>query len=260
MPPAPLVTPAIILRRVEYGDYDLILTLLTRTNGKISVIAKSAKKSVKRFAGILEPFSILNVICTKGRSKGLPVLQEASLTHPLTHIRGDIKKTAHAGYWSEIIHIWMMEGKKEPTLYNLLFAALTALDSIEISDTLLSLAFQMKFLSVSGLTPNMEGCMRCGQSMEQTPSSYFLFDAQKQGLVCRTCTQGIQNGLPLAKGTIKLLDWLTRSNISRIQRVRYSPASIKEAQAFLESLIPSHLGKMPKSLSFLQSMRPGGTV
>lgn len=255
MSPTPLATPAIILRRVEYGDFDLILTLLTQTNGKISVIAKSAKKSVKRFAGILEPFSILNIICTRGRGKGLPVLQEATLTQPLPHIRGDIHKTAYAGYWSEMIHSWMMEGKRDNALYNLLLTGLTALDSGDIPDALLSLAFQMKFLTASGLTPNLESCLGCGQTLADAASPLFQFDPQKQGLVCRTCSRGIQKGPTLSKGTIKLLDWLARSTISHIQRVRYSPAAIEEGQSFLESLIPSHLGKMPKSLPFLQSMR-----
>ena len=39
-----LKTSAILLRRVDYGDYDLILTLLSHDHGKISVIAKHAKK------------------------------------------------------------------------------------------------------------------------------------------------------------------------------------------------------------------------
>ncbi len=188
----------------------------------------------------------------------MPVLQEATLTYPFTNIRGDINKTAYAGYWSEIISMWMMEGKKESALYHLLLSALKALDSKEISDTLLSLAFQIKFLSISGLTPNLDGCIQCEQPIDQATSPYFLFDARKGGLVCRKCAHRIPSGLPLSKGTIKLLAWLTRNTISHIQRIRYSPASIEEGQAFLETLIPSHLGKKPKSLTFLQNMRPAG--
>jgi DNA repair protein RecO (recombination protein O) len=51
-----LATPAVLLRRVDYGDFDLILTLFTESTGKIAVIAKHAKKSKKRFAGVLELF------------------------------------------------------------------------------------------------------------------------------------------------------------------------------------------------------------
>ena len=76
--PAELSTEAILLKRLQYGDYDLILTLLTQSHGKLSVIAKSAKKSIKRFGGVLELFSGLNITCATGRGR-LPLLKEATL-------------------------------------------------------------------------------------------------------------------------------------------------------------------------------------
>jgi recombinational DNA repair protein (RecF pathway) len=59
-----LSTPAIILRRIEYGDFDLILSFLTLEKGKLSAIAKSARKSTKRFGGILELFAALDILCS----------------------------------------------------------------------------------------------------------------------------------------------------------------------------------------------------
>ncbi len=122
-----------MLRRVNYGDYDLIVTLLTLTEGRISVMAKSAKKSVKRFGGALELFSLLNITCTVGQKQRLPMLQEVSLTHPFSNIRSDILKTAYASYWSEIVLKWMMEGKKEDNLYHLLHGVLKELDAESLS-------------------------------------------------------------------------------------------------------------------------------
>ena len=77
-------TTAIMLKRVFYGDFDIILSLYTLNRGKVSVIAKAAKKSKKRFSGILELFSVLNIVCSRGRNKGLPILKEASLQQPFS--------------------------------------------------------------------------------------------------------------------------------------------------------------------------------
>ena len=82
-------TPAILLRRVEYGDYDLILTFLSLERGKITLFAKAAKKSTRRFGGILQLFSMLEIVGTASRGKGLPVLQEAALEHPFSEIRAE---------------------------------------------------------------------------------------------------------------------------------------------------------------------------
>ena len=62
-----LSTVGIVLRRREYGDFDLIVTFLTQDHGKITLIAKSAKKSAKRFPGILEPFSQLQISFRKSQ-------------------------------------------------------------------------------------------------------------------------------------------------------------------------------------------------
>ena len=114
-------TQAIVLRRVEYGDYDLIVTLFTPDQGKMAVIAKSAKKSVKRFPGILELFASLEVVISRGRRKGgLAMLQEASLKSAFFHIRESILKTAYASYWSELLNLWLEEGQPQPALYRLL--------------------------------------------------------------------------------------------------------------------------------------------
>lgn len=249
-------TPAILLRRVDFGDFDLILTLLTLTEGKVSVMAKSAKKSVKRFGGALELFSQLNVVFSSGPKRGLPLLQEAALVRPFSSIRSDIQKTAYASYWSEIVHIWVMEGKKEERIYRLLHLALEELDADVLPDALLSLVFQSRFLSLSGLRPNMEQCMRCTESIERIKTPYFSFDPHRGGLLCRGCDDGLREKPTLSKGTLKLLKWIEGEDFDHVRRIRFSPRALTEAQRFLEVLVPSHLGKMPKSLVFLQKIRP----
>ncbi len=252
-------TPALLLRRVNYGDYDLILTLLTLSEGKLSVMAKSAKKSVKRFGGALELFSELNVVCSSGPGSRMPMLQEAALVHPFSKIRSDILKTAYASYWSEIIHSWMMEGKKEEGIYRLLRLVLEALDAGGISDALLSLVFQTRFLSLSGLRPNMEQCMVCGENVESVETPYLTFDPHRGGLFCQKCENGCtREKTSLSKGTLKLLTWIERESLEHVRRIRFSPSSLQEAQRFLEAAIPCHLGKMPNSLVFLQKIRPAG--
>lgn len=253
-----ITTPAILLRRLNYGDYDLILTLLTLTEGKVSVMAKSAKKSVKRFGGALELFSQVNVVFSSGPKRGLPLLQEATLVSPLSNIRSDIQKTAYASYWSEIVHMWMMEGKKEERLYRLIHLVLDELDAGGLPDELLSLVFQSRFLAISGLKPNLEQCIQCEKDVESVKSPCFGFDPHRGGLFCSGCDDGLREKPQLSKGTLKLLSWIEGEDLDHVRRIRFSPRALQEARRFLEALIPYHLGKVPKSLVFLQKIRPMG--
>ena len=80
-------TPAILLRRVDYGDFDVIITFFTLKMGKLTLIAKSAKKSTRRFAGILELFSLLDVVASRtldARGRGWYLLRL-----PSAQTRGD---------------------------------------------------------------------------------------------------------------------------------------------------------------------------
>lgn len=248
-------TPAILLHRVDYGDYDLIITFFTRVEGKISTIAKSAKKSVKRFGGVLQPFAVLNIVFTESRGKQLPMLQEASLDVVLPQIGADIIKTAYASYWAEILKEWSEEGKQQIHLYQLLRYALIELDRGEISPPILSLSFQLKFLSLTGLAPNLAGCNDCRRTIDQIKENRIAFDIQTGRLTCGQCRKDTTRRVYLTKGTIRQLQWMDRVPLNQVSRIRCLPQVEKEGQSFLEIFLPYHLGKKPKSLTFLEKIR-----
>ena len=248
-------TPAILLRRIDFGDYDLIITCFTLTNGKVSIIAKSAKKSAKRFSGILELFSVLDIVYGSGRRKGLPVLAEATLKQPFPKIRSNVKKTAYASYWAELINEWMENNQKQPRLFYLLLYVLEGLDVDRISEEALSIIFQMRFMTLAGLGPNLKFCGICRRKMEHMDQTKIGFDIEKGNLICETCGSGTFQKRYLSKGMIKRLQWIERGNLNRAARIRFDQQTLREGLDFLEAFVPYHLGKEPRSLTFLRQIR-----
>jgi len=247
-------TSAIMLRRIDFGDYDLIITFFTRDRGKVSVIAKSAKKSIKRFSGILERFSALRIVCTTGRGKGLPVLQEASMLKPFEHIRTDIKKTAYASYWTELIDEWMEKNAKNVQVYHLLEYVLSELDSGSASLEALSILFQMRFMALSGLSPNLTCCSICRTQTEEIKCEKLIFDLRKGWITCEACAPG-SGHIHLSKGTVKQLQWIGNGDLKRAVRIRFAAPVLKESLSFLETFVPYHIGRELKSLKFLRQIR-----
>ena len=248
-------TPAILLRRIEFGDYDLIVTLFTRTRGKISAIAKSAKKSVKRFSGVLEPFSLLNVVLTQGKRKGMSLLHEASLEDPFFRIREDIIKTVYASYWVELIYLWMAEGEPQEALYKLIVHVLAELNRGKTPVEVLSILFQMRFLSLAGFRPNFDHCHACKTCLDQIRYASVVSDPSKGGIACPTCQRHTNGHLEISKGTLKQLMWTDSGDLAQAERVRFAPAAIFEGLRFLETFVPFHIGKTPKSLKVLRAVR-----
>lgn len=244
-----------MLRRVNYGDFDLIITFLTLAKGKITVIAKSAKKSTKRFSGVLELFSLMELVCRIPRRQGLPVLEEATLKQPFGGIRTNVLKTAYASYWSEMINEWMEDNQRDDRLYTLFAYVLRELDASRISEAVLSLLFQMRFLKLAGLSPQLAACNICSREMERIDGNSLTVDLSKGGIVCDRCPDGISKQIQLSKGTIKQLCWIESGDLVKASRIRFSDAAVKEGLDFLEAFVPFHLGKKPRSLTFLQQVR-----
>ncbi len=248
-------TPAIMLRRVDFGDYDLIVTFLTRDKGKLSVIAKSAKKSVKRFSGVLELFSVLNIVCGRPRRGGMPVLQEATLRRPFSRIRHDVKKTAYASYWAELINRWLEDHDAQDELFVLFMHVLDVLDAGSVAEEALSVMFQMRFLAISGHCPSLDHCGCCNCGLETLAQNRVFFDVKNGRIACPRCANGAGGRVTLSKGTIKQLLWLLKTDVNKAGRIRFTAPSLAEGLSFVESFVPYHLGITPRSLTFLKQIR-----
>lgn len=249
-----IATPAIMLRRMNYGDYDVICTLFSLLQGKISLIAKSAKKSKKRFSGVLEPYSILDIVYSPDRGRGLPVLQEAAVSRSFPTIRTSITKTAYAAFMAELICEHMEERAALAPVFHLYRYALELLDQDDnMPDEAASIFFQMRFMALCGFCPNLAYCAACRRRMEEVPRRQVSFDLEKGGVVCADC--GSPGRIRLSMGTIKQLLWLARGHMATASRIRFSPAALTESLLLLESFVPFYLGKELKSLRFLQQLR-----
>lgn len=252
-------TDAILIRRTDYGDHDLIITYFTRSMGRLAVMAKNAKKSVKRFAGALDPFTVMTIHATWPKRKNrLPILNNVDLITAFAKIRTNAVHTAYASYWLEMVNKWMEEGRADEKLYDLIFHVLNALNTGLMDPRVLSLLFQLRFMSLSGFTPNLSCCGMCDTPIDDILQGRITFNLTDGLLVCKGCGTGagaVRNGVTVSKGTLKQLFWMNGNEISRADRLRFSPVAIREGELLLESFIPCHIGRNIKSLDVLRRLR-----
>ncbi len=91
-------TPALLLNSRAVGDSDLILQFFTRDEGRISVSARGARNSKKRFGGALEPMHELNLEYEdRGANVDLGVLREAQISRPRLGLVGRLSALECAG-------------------------------------------------------------------------------------------------------------------------------------------------------------------
>ncbi len=251
-------TNAVLLRKIEYGDHDYIVSFFTRSNGKTAVIAKNAKKSIKRFSGALDLFSLYHIQCSyqKKRKDGLTILSQADLENGFVNIRYDVFKTAYACFWTEMIHLWLEEDKPLVELYDLFIFSLESLNRSDIPGAVISLVFQIRFMTLSGMSPDFQICGQCGARIDEIEHKQVWFDFKNGRLVCRKCDQKKSRyGMTVFKGTLKQLFWINNTDINRTDRIKFADYAIKEGEHLLESFISFHIGREFNSLKFLRQIR-----
>lgn len=142
-------TPAVVLRVTPFRESDLIGHLLTPTMGKISVIARHARGSRKRFPSSLDLFDRGAARLTVEKSGALGV-KEFSPSHSLVRIRHDLDKLTLASLLCEAFDLVVPEhaGHASPHLFEILDLSLNAID--EAQDVKGSL--RAAFIALASLT------------------------------------------------------------------------------------------------------------
>jgi DNA repair protein RecO (recombination protein O) len=184
---ARIATEALLLRRVEYGEADLVLTLLTQKLGKISALARSARKSMKRFGGSIEPMHTLMLELDERPGAELFTLVEAKLQVPRAKILGSLAAMEAAGKALS----WARRAAPPRTPEEAPYAVLsTLLDRLAADATAESSSIALSeaglcLLSAFGWGIDFERCVRCGRQAQPTQSASV--DAVRGGLICRSC-------------------------------------------------------------------------
>lgn len=178
---------AIVLGHVDYGEADRIVRLITAEEGRIAAMARGARRSKRRFAGMLDLGN--RVVVQLKRGKGaLPVITEVSLEHGHPHVRGDLGRITQMAYACELIGALARENHSEPKLFGLLQVALLVLDGATSTPTpVFRWGLEAKALSFAGLTPGLRRCMVCDLPFGNEPLRY---SASVGGAVHAHCGSG----------------------------------------------------------------------
>lgn len=166
-----VVTQAIVLNRIDYGETDRIVTLLTSSEGKKTVIAKGVRKPKSRMAGGIELFSVNNVVYIDGKSDMKTLISTRLITH-----FGDITKQLSRsllGY--DILKYTNLytESVCEDEYFEVLQLALEALNNADIPESLVWLWFGVHLLHISGHAINV---VTGADGSPMHPQDQFLFD------------------------------------------------------------------------------------
>ena len=168
-----ILTQAIVLSRIDFGEADRILTLLTADYGKLRVMARGVRKSKSKLAGGIELFSVSDITFIYGRGE-IGTLISARLLRHYGHIVKSIDRVQLGYDLIKVLHK-VTEDAPEPDYFVLLEQAFIALDQSNIGVELIRFWFSAQLLRLAGFTPNLHTTSH-GEKLQATVSYSFNFD------------------------------------------------------------------------------------
>lgn len=245
-------TCALVLRIVDHGEADKLVTLFSIDLGRITGIAKGARKSTRRFVNKLEPFTLLQVFCRPPRNPaGLYLISDAELLNAHISLRRNYFRYAAASYLSELVLRFTHEHDPDPRLFTVLRWALLAIDEGRSPLKIATFA-HLLFLTGAGYRPELEECGRCRQPVHP-PCTYLLL-AAGGALLCSKCHPGAGGTSRLSVQTLRVLAAAQSTTLNRLDRLQPPPRVLSEALQALHQFSLQILQQDLKAWQALQSL------
>lgn len=250
-------TCGIVLNISEHGESDKLVTLYSHDLGRVTGIAKGAKRSKKRFVNKLEEFSSLQIFYRPPRGlTGLLFISEAELLCAHLSIRKDFRRYICAMYISELMLRFTRDNDPDLQLYALLKWAFASLDIEDVPQKIAAL-YHLQLLDAAGYRPQLDRCLNCQQPVG--PDRTFIFLLGNGSLLCSECHPG-HSGLKCNHISVQTLKFLARAQVSSLERLNRLQLSRTTIAETLQSLYHYTFHLLQQDIHSWQAMRSLSTT
>lgn len=241
-------TWAIVIRVVEFSETSCVVTLFTRDFGKISALAKGARRPKSSFESALDLLAVCRIVFLHKASDALDLLTEAQLERRFRAATTDLTRL-YAGYYvAELLRDLTHTGDPYPDLYDAAEQALAELQGT--TDVFhVVLRFEMRALHVLGHLPALQQCAACGCSLPRT--GRLLFGQLAGGLLCSACRTGQRQVVSVTAGAIEALQRFAEPDLDRWRTTPLEARTRGEIRGLLGQYICNLLDHRPRMHDYL---------
>lgn len=241
-------TQGVVLGRKRVADHDAIITVLTKTQGKVRLYVNGARLPKSRFAMVAHPFVVGTY---QYYQKGdLSTLNNADIDEAHYHLREDLDKLFIGTYMLELIEVSIEDGDHVPRLFDLVTHALSALEKTD-APKVLKLIYTLKVIQRLGFEPQILNCSVCGTD----ENLMSVFSVRSGGVVCRDCLPEVMDAKRVSLDSLKWINVALKSPYASIQGLVVSDTIISTVDSLLNQFVETHVARRKlKSLDMLKGI------
>jgi DNA repair protein RecO (recombination protein O) len=237
-------TEAIVLKRMNYGETSQIITLFTRNNGKISVLAKGSRTPKSKFGASLQPLTYSQVVFYHKTTRDLQTLSDSTILVPLYDLQRTLPKIEIGMQVIELVQNVMEEGQPNQRLFKLMLEVLATLNDAQHNLGNLLFYFRLMTASILGFDPNID--KNKVQMLDEKGGWWHISTGEILPL------SEASSGMRGSKLGLRALAIIARADLDTITRMVLTPelsAEVNEMttqylQFHIENLRQSRVGKV----------------
>jgi len=243
-----LTIQGIVLRVTDYNDRDALLTILSRSHGKLTVKARGLRR---KNSPLIAPCQLLAYgEFTLFEYRGQYTINEAQSIELFSNLRRDLTRLSLATYFAQVAELISQEDLPTPELQSLLLNCLYGLSKLGLPESLVKSVFELRSACLAGYTPDLFGCHVCGC---QTPDRFDLSAGHMECLGCRDRgSTGIR--LPVSPGLLDAMRYICFCDPRKLFSFQVSDATMMQLSSLTEAYLTTQLERGFSTLDFYKSL------
>ena len=239
------VSEALILRTYPLKEADLVVSFLTRDQGKLRGVAKRARRPKSAFGAGLERLSHVRMSFYQRETRELVNLDSCELIHSQFDLVSDYWAAVALDYFAEVSEQLLPFAEPNEKFFRLLLAVLDSLHHGEHAAWRAVAYFSLWAVRLSGWLPELNVCLSCGILLDDPESpgqARAYFSRSRTGLVCGHCrgALNIGNAWELSAASRTIAQEMLRLPVTQISQTAWSPDTAADLRRFLIQQIESH--------------------
>lgn len=243
-----LTIQGIVLRVTDYNDRDALLTVLSRSHGKLTIKARGLRR---KNSPLIAPCQLLAYgEFTLFEYRGQYTINEAHSIELFQSLRRDLTKLSLGTYFAQAAEVLSQEDLPNPELQSLLLNCLFALSKLDLPEMMVKTVFELRAACLAGYTPDLFGCHVCGS---QTPDR---FDLSEGHLECHSCRLGDSDGIrmPVNTAVLEAMRYICLCDPKKLFSFRIGEGTLEKLADLTEAYLTTQLERGFSTLDFYKSL------
>jgi len=238
---------AIVLRTYPMREADLLVTLLTRVEGKVRGVARSAKKSKRRFGGALEPLTYVRAFYDVRERQELVRLDACEVLESPLASEVSYARAVGLGHIAELLDELLPDREANDAVFRLTLSVLQVLTGEDIWMPVTY--FELWLTRLVGFLPELTECVVCGRNLN---GSRAYFHALADGLMCAEDKRLASSEISSESRTLAAK--IFRAPVDSLAGVAWPKAQGADLRKFLIQILQRHIEKKLLTAGMLEKI------